>query len=550
MRIGQPLKIKDCYISDRNNVSFASHKNKTEEQLRMGMHIRLALVLGLFLFYSTLCVRFEQVEVQATNGYSVHNIDTGLNYTSIQGAINASETLNGHRIFVESGIYCEHVVVNKSLSLIGENRGTTIIDGNGTGVVVDPVYNITAIVEVAENSVNISGFTIRNGGFHGIVLNGVADCTINQVASLNSQSCISLMNSTRNRILNSVFSGGTWGIFLFNSTENDIVSNMATENLHAGIASGGPEGSSENLIANNTLSDNFTPGSKVYGIGLDLVGSDNEISYNNMSNNTNGIILDHANRNQLKGNTILNNTNYGIWIWYGSNNTLFGNTIQQSGFVGLLWDDGTGNTFHHNNFVNNNYQTGYIWYVSDWDDGIEGNYWSDYTGEDGNNDGIGDTSYMIYEFGRDNHPLMGMFSSFNTINDRYVNVVSNSTIDDLEYSESDKTIRMQVSNSTVNQAFGFCRMSIPHALVSEPYNVTIDGADPTFWNYTLYDDGDNRWIYFSYEHPAREIVIIPEFSPLIITILFAMATQLAATGCKRKRWRSQRKEVNKNETDG
>jgi len=535
VRIGQALRIKDWYISDRNNVSFASHKNKTEEQLRMDMHIRLVLVLGLFLFYSTIYVRFDQVEVQATNGYSVHNIDTGLNYTSIQGAINASETLNGHRIFVESGIYYEHVVVNKSLSLIGESRGTTIIDGNGTGVVVDPVYNITAIVEVAENSVNISGFTIRNGGFHGIVLNGVADCTINQVASLNSQSCISLMNSTRNRILNSVFSGGTWGIFLFNSTENDIVSNMATENLHAGIASGGPEGSSENLIANNTLSDNFTPGSKVYGIGLDLVGSDNKISYNNISNNTNGIILDHADRNQLRGNIILNNTNYGIWIFSGLNNSLFGNTVQESGFIGLLWDYGTGNTFHHNNFVNNNYQTGYIWYVSDWDDGIEGNYWSDYTGKDSNNDGIGDTSYMIYEFGRDNHPLMGMFSSFNAIHDFYVNVISNSTIESFHYFEFNNTIRMLVSNMTVNQLFGFVRIRIPHALMFEPYNVTIDGINPSFWNYTLYDDGENRWIYFSYEHSTLEIIIVPEFSQFLIMPPFMIAALLIAMVYKKKK---------------
>jgi parallel beta-helix repeat protein len=501
--------------------------------------LETALVLGLFLFYLTLYSRFDQVEVKAANGYPVHNIDTGLNYTSIQGAIDAPETSNGHRIFVESRTYYEHFVVNKSLSLIGENGGTTIIDGNGTGVVVDPVYNITAIVEVAANNVNISGFTIRNGGFHGIVLYGVANCTINQVASLNSSSCISLMNSTRNRILNSMFSGGTWGIFLFNSTENDIVSNMATENLHAGIASGGPEGSSKNLIANNTLSHNVLAGSNIYGIGLDLVGSDNEISFNNISNNTNGIILDHANSNQLKGNVISNNTNWGIWIWYGFNNTFFGNTIQQSGSEGLLWDYGTGNTIHHNNFVDNNYQVGYLWYLSDWDDGIEGNYWSDYTGKDSNNDGIGDTPYTIYEFGRDNHPLMGRFSSFNAIQDLYVNVISNSTIESFHYFELNNTIKMRVSNMTANQLFGFVRIRIPHALMSEPYNVTINGINPNFWNYTLYDDGENRWIYFNYEHSTLEIIIIPEFPLFLIIPPFMIATLLMALICKKKKIAAQ-----------
>ena len=262
------------------------------------MRRELVFVLGLFLLCSTLCVRFDQVEVQATDGYSVHNIDTGLNYTSVQEAINAPETLTGHTIFVESGTYYEHVVVNKSLSLIGESKGATIIDGNGTGVVVDPVYNITAIVEVAANNVNISSFTIRNGGFHGIVLDGVANCTIDQIASLNSSSCISLMNSTQNRILNSKFSNGKNGIMLFNSTENEIINNRASENWYAGLASGGPEGSSRNLIAYNDLSHNVYAGSNIGpGYGLDWVGSDNEIVYNIVSNNTNGIILDMAHRN-------------------------------------------------------------------------------------------------------------------------------------------------------------------------------------------------------------------------------------------------------------
>ena len=500
------------------------------------MHIRLVLVLGLFLLCSTLYVRFEQVEVQATDGYSVHNIDTGLNYTSIQEAINAPETLTGHTIFVESKMYYEHLVVNKSLSLIGENRGTTIIDGNGTGVVVDPVYNITAIVEVAASNVNISSFTIRNGGFHGIVLDGVANCTIDQIASLNSSSCISLMNSTQNRILNSKFSNGKNGIMLFNSTENEIIKNRASENWYAGLASGGPEGSSRNLIAYNDLSHNVYAGSNIGpGYGLDWVGSDNEIVYNIVSNNTNGIILDMAHRNQLRRNIILNNINYGILITSGFNNTLFGNTIQQSGEVGLLWDYGTGNMIHHNNFVNNNYQVGYIWYVSDWDDGIEGNYWSDYAGKDSDNDGIGDTSYMIYEFGRDNHPLMGMFSSFNAIQDFDVNVISNSTIESFHYFEFNNTIKMLVSNMTANQLFGFVRIRIPHALMFEPYNVTIDGINPNFWNYTLYDDGENRWIYFSYEHSTLEIIIVPEFSQFLIILPFMIAALLIAMIYKKKK---------------
>jgi hypothetical protein len=67
------------------------------------------------------------------------------------------------------------------------------------------------------------------------------------------------------------------------------------------------------------------------------------------------------------------------------------------------------NIVFHNNFVNNTHQVrnDYTVYGTDfWDNGSEGNYWSDYTGNDTNADGIGDTPYIIDENRKDNFPLM------------------------------------------------------------------------------------------------------------------------------------------------
>jgi hypothetical protein len=99
---------------------------------------------------------------------------------------------------------------------------------------------------------------------------------------------------------------------------------------------------------------------------------------------------------------------------------------------------------------------------------------------------------------------------------------------------------MQVSNMTANQTHGFCRISIPYEVMSEPFNVTIDGANPTYWNYTLYDNGTHRWIYFEYEHSTREIEIIPDFSAIITFPLFMIATLLIAIISRKKRTLSTR----------
>lgn len=41
-----------------------------------------------------------------------------------------------------------------------------------------------------------------------------------------------------------------------------------------------------------------------------------------------------------------------------------------------------------------------------WDDGKQGNFWSDYNGTDTNGDGIGDTPYVIDVLNQDRYPLM------------------------------------------------------------------------------------------------------------------------------------------------
>jgi parallel beta-helix repeat protein len=147
-----------------------------------------------------------KIDVLTASGYTIHNLNTGLDYVGIQAAIDAPETLDGHTIFVENGVYYENVVVDKALSLTGENKETTIIDGNHAGNVV----TITA------SSVNIAGFTIRNSGANsnaGILIGRLWD-----------------MQSFGNNISGNVVMNNYYGILLAESFNSTVSSNIVTNN--------------------------------------------------------------------------------------------------------------------------------------------------------------------------------------------------------------------------------------------------------------------------------------------------------------------------------
>jgi parallel beta-helix repeat protein len=133
----------------------------------------------------------------------IHNIDTGLDYFTIQEAIDAPETQNGHTIKVEPGIYYENIVLYKSISLIGENMSNTTIDGNRTGTVV----------YVTASNVIIEEFTIRNSGvygpYSGIRLRYVQNCRITNNTVIDNWAGIWLEYSSNNLIYHNNFINNT-----------------------------------------------------------------------------------------------------------------------------------------------------------------------------------------------------------------------------------------------------------------------------------------------------------------------------------------------------
>lgn len=167
-----------------------------------------------------------------------------IKYSSIQQAINNANERD--TMFVSSGIYYESIVVNKSLTLKGENKDATIIDGGAVGQ--------TAMI--VADSVILDGFTIRNAGSIGIRLEG-SDCIIG------------------NNILNNQYTG----ILLeWDSNNNTVAFNRITDMGDAGI--------DLRMNFNNTLWANYISNGK-YGIAIyDSDKSGNIINCNTLSNNT------------------------------------------------------------------------------------------------------------------------------------------------------------------------------------------------------------------------------------------------------------------------
>lgn len=427
-------------------------------------------MFSLFVLYSFWIhmVRIYPVEVEAVDGYPVHNLETRLNYTTIQEAINDNETLDGHTIFVDSGIYYEYVVINKSLSLVGEGREETIIEGNGSrrGIVIQ------------RSGVSVSGFTVRNyidGIFVGakshtlreVVIDGniISHCQIG--IDIGSDS-FSMIDGDRHMVKNNIVENNTYGIRLQGCFNVTICRNEVENNTENGIElTAAPHqpievrGSYYNLVVGNTIADN--------GLGIFLAGRDN--------------------------------------------------------------------VFYHNNFIDNQNQVAIhqdIIMDNDWslDHPECGNYWSNYTGADGDHDGIGDTSHVLDANNTDYYPLMGMFSDFEATFECNIQTVCSSTISDFQFNETAISFNVSGANNTA----GFCRICIPTALMNDTFRVFVNGTEiqpspePMLWS-----NSTHNYLYFTYSHSTLEVVIIPEFPSFLILPLSLIAT-LTAIICYRRKF--------------
>ena len=318
-------------------------------------------------------------------------------YSAIQEAI--SHAVNGDAVFVKKGIYTidenTTIVISKTLTLIGENPPNTILLGAFSNL-----YDKGTAIRLAAPNITVSGFTITNFRVAIAVANYGAEpypsgCKIINNNILNNSEGI---RPQRNNLL---ISG--------NNITNNIggITGYNTENV---------------IIAGNNISENG------YGINIgtcrNITVSENQISHNSIG----GLNLIYYGPHFVYANNITRN-GWGIRFAEACGNaTVYGNNIAQNSVgvallnfpnAGDVVVSGVGNTIFANLFVNNTKQvsreessynypptTSMGTDVVSWDNSTMGNYWDDYSGLDENEDGKGDTPYVIDENNKDNYPLM------------------------------------------------------------------------------------------------------------------------------------------------
>jgi parallel beta-helix repeat protein len=393
---------------------------------------------------------------------------TYVKYSSIQGAVNNAP--DGSNVYVSSGEYSENLVINKSINLVGENRETAIIDGMSNGTVV----------YVESDNVFISDFKLQYSG---------CSCTEYYGVDVGSgRQNISIIN-------NNIFSDST-GILVRKGQGIVIAWNNITFSRDYSMVI---EDSIRVQILENSVTDNLNQ--------IDVANSTQMVIVNNkMMNNGNGIALTNSNNNTLGGNIIASNSLYGLYLSQSDYNVFFRNSLQSN---------------NRNVYVRNS--TDY------WDDGFEGNFWSNYAGVDANSDGVGDIPFVLDANNVDHHPLVGLFYGYSAMPENDVGIITDSELDSFEYVPPN-TIRLQVSNATAAQRVGFCRIIIPHALI-DPDNGTIqvvidnNQTQALFLNTALYDNGTHRWVYVAFPLSMHEIVIVAEYPVFLVT---ASATVLVS----------------------
>jgi parallel beta-helix repeat protein len=215
--------------------------------------------------------------------------------------------------------------------------------------------DVNETIQIDEDNLTLDGAghtIIGSGTSYGVYLNGRTGVTVRNLNVEEFSYGIGLYNSTENSVTNNNTSWNSrYGIYLRDSNDNTLTGNTASDN-HEGIFL---RNSSGNTLTANITSNNYS------GIYLHQNCDGTTVTGNTASKNSHGIYLYNSGSSTLTGNTANSNNYYGIQLYSSSNNTLTGNTASWNHNSGFYLYNSSYNTLTDNT-CSYNYPGIYFYY--------------------------------------------------------------------------------------------------------------------------------------------------------------------------------------------
>jgi nitrous oxidase accessory protein len=351
---------------------------------------------------------------------------------SISRAI--AQAQDGDTVLVRGpGAFHERVVVGKSIKLIGTNSPVIDADGSGTPLTISARDAEVSGLTVCNSGRDLTGFdsgimitapgasvlncTVEVDAF-GIYLRGVNECLIARNEIFGSTNVtpsargngIHLWKTKRNRILNNVIHDKRDGMY-FSYADNNLIEGNRVWHTRFGIHY---MYSHQNQLLTNLLTDN--------AIGATLMFSRQALVQGNVMsvNRRHGMVLKQVDNSEILNN-VVSGQNRGFFIQQANQNRFEGNLVATNDIGLYLSNMSEQNVFVGNSFIHNADQ---VWQPpfetqqghkgsNVFTEKGHGNFWSDYTGDDQDQDGIGDTPYHetdVFGYIVDQHPEARIFA--------------------------------------------------------------------------------------------------------------------------------------------
>ena len=249
------------------------------------------------------------------------------NYSRIQDAVDAAA--DGDTVFVygEGSPYNEHIIIGKSLTLLGEDKTTTILDR----------FQNERIITIIHDDVTVEGFTIQNSELAGIFVEGgyfhinIYNNIIKNNPSIGIQSEFgTYINISYNLIIDNNHGLSFWGKnskIIGNTFVNNSLMIYESYNCNNEIRNNTLNGKPILYLENKADQVIEDAGAVILVNCINITVKNSHFSYGN-------VLLDHTNNCNIINNTF-NTGGTSIYLHYSSTNRIKNNDI--GGIIIVIW---------------------------------------------------------------------------------------------------------------------------------------------------------------------------------------------------------------------